>query len=76
MAVAQLGFKRCATTVLKLNFIRSVEFGTAVAQHLKQVLGACNSNLHVVITHVSHVLVQEVNHNKIPTRTPACVGSC
>ena len=34
-AEARLGFKHCATAVLKLNLIRSIEFGTAVAQRLK-----------------------------------------
>ena len=36
--VARLGFKRRATSVLKLNLIRSIEFGTAVARRLKQAL--------------------------------------
>ena len=31
LPVARLGFKRRATSVLKSNFIRSVEFGMAVA---------------------------------------------
>ena len=35
-AVARLGFKRRATAVLKSNLIRSIEFGTAVAQRLKR----------------------------------------
>ena len=35
-AVAQLGFKHRATAVLKLNLIRSIEFGTAVARRLKR----------------------------------------
>ena len=56
-AVAQLGFKRRATAVLKSNLIRSVEFGTTVARRLKQGLGGRNPNLQVVITHASHVLV-------------------
>ena len=34
-AVARLGFKRCATAVLKSNLIRSIEIGTAVARRLK-----------------------------------------
>ena len=34
--VARLGFKRRATAVLKSNLIRSIEFGTAVAQRLKR----------------------------------------
>ena len=38
MAVARLGFKRRATAVLKLNLIRSIEFGTAVARRLKRAL--------------------------------------
>ena len=33
------GSKRRATTVLKSNLIRSIEFGTAVARRLKQALG-------------------------------------
>ena len=37
-AVAQLGFKRHATAVLKSNLIRSVELSTAVAQCLKRAL--------------------------------------
>ena len=37
-AVARLGFKRCATAVLKSNLIRSIAFGTAVARRLKQAL--------------------------------------
>ena len=36
--VARLGFKRCATAVLKSNLIRSIAFGTAVARRLKQAL--------------------------------------
>ena len=35
-AVARLDFKRRATAVLKSNLIRSIEFGTAVAQRLKR----------------------------------------
>ena len=36
--VARLGFKCRATVVLKSNLIRSTEFGTAVARHLKRAL--------------------------------------
>ena len=38
MAVARLAFKRHATVVLKSNLIRSIVFGTAVAQRLKRAL--------------------------------------
>ena len=37
-AVARLGFNVRATAVLKLNLIRSIEFGTAVARRLKRAL--------------------------------------
>ena len=37
-AVAQLGFKRRATAVLKPNLIWPIEFGTAVARRLKRAL--------------------------------------
>ena len=37
-AVAQLGFKRRPTAVLKSNLIRSIEFGTAGARRLKRAL--------------------------------------
>ena len=36
---ARLRFKRRATAVLKSNLIRSIEFGTAVARHLKRAQG-------------------------------------
>ena len=32
--LARIGFKRCATAVLKSNLIRSIEFSTAVARRL------------------------------------------
>ena len=35
-AVAGLGFTHRATAVLKSNLIRSIEFSTAVARHLKR----------------------------------------
>ena len=38
MAVARLGFKRHATTMLKSNLIWSIELGTAVAWRLKRAL--------------------------------------
>ena len=38
MAVARLGFKRHAITVLKSNLIWSIELGTAVAWRLKRAL--------------------------------------
>ena len=37
-AVARLGFKRRATAVVKLNLIRSIELGKAVALRLKRAL--------------------------------------
>ena len=42
-AVARLGFKPRATTVLKSNLIRSIQFGPAVARRLKT--GAPNQNM-------------------------------
>ena len=36
--VVRFGFKRRATAELKSNFIRSIEFGTAVARRLKRAL--------------------------------------
>ena len=38
-AVAQLGFKRHTTAMLKSNLIQSIEIGTAVARCLKSALG-------------------------------------
>ena len=37
-AVARLGFRRRATSVLRSNVFRSVEFGTAVSRRLKRAL--------------------------------------
>ena len=58
-AIARLGFKRRAAAVLKLNLIRSIEFGTAVARRLKQALlkSSCLFMIAVVLIHteVSHV---------------------
>ena len=39
-AVARLGFKRRATAMLKSNFIRAIEFDTAVARRLKRALSS------------------------------------
>ena len=51
--VARLGFKRRAAAVLKLNLIRSTEFGTAVARRLKQALlkSSCIFMIAVVLIH-------------------------
>ena len=35
VVLVRLGFKRRATTVLKSNLLRSIEFGTTVARHLQ-----------------------------------------
>ena len=47
--VARLGFKHRATAVLKSNLIPSIEFGTAVARHLKWVSCSLFSSLNTKV---------------------------
>ena len=61
-SLAQLGFKHCATAVLKSNLILSIEFGTAVAQRLKWALVTFCLCIYLMKPLIIKVILNKMTH--------------